>query len=537
MIKLMDHNQITYEKLCKTMNENNKCALIQATGTGKSYIAGRYLEEFSNNALILVPSNAIKESWENMLCDTNSKYKVITYQTFTRNTDKYYDHDLIIADEMHHLGSNIWGKNFVETYLKSNNHKIIGLTATEIRYLDNSRDMAHEIFDDIKVNGINLPDAINSNVLPSFKYITSFYCTSEDIKRFRKRPDKINDIEAKTKLKGQLEYCIENLVSVKSIIDENLTDDYKKIIIFMNNVETKDKSMQMFKKILPAYKIYSCDCRNLNLAKKSINDFRNDNERSILFAIDMLNEGVHIPGVDCVIMFRKTISPQVYFQQLGRALSSKYEKNPIIFDFVANIDNLKYVDGIYNKYSFGDINKQLNKDKYIIFKSYNMDLVEILKKIGNFFNETTWTKEEDDYLKANFESMKVIDLAKQLNKPESSTGARCRILGLRKKSRKKFYDISLLEDYEFCGETINKISEKTGLPFYYVKKYMKCKGIDYKINKTSGPLSDYEKKYIVDNYKYETLEEIGKKINRSQSTIYGYLKRSGYNVPRKKIKP
>lgn len=530
----MEHNLITYTDLCETLDNNNKCALIQATGTGKSYVAGKYLEDHNCNALVIVPSLAIKESWESILHDC--KCNIITYQTFYRNPQKYYDYELIIADEMHHLGSKNWGKAFVETYLKNNNHKIIGLTATEIRYLDNLRDMSHEIFDDIKVNGINLPDAINNDVLPSFNYIKSFYCTNDDLIKIRKKPDKIPNIEARTKLKGSLEYCIENMVSVKKILEENLTDDYKKIIVFMNNVESKDKSVLMFKDILPKYTIYSCDCRNMKFAKKQINDFKDSKEYSILFAIDMLNEGIHIPGVDCVIMFRKTISPQVYFQQLGRALSSNYNKKPIIFDFVANIDNLKYCSGSYNKYYFDDINNHLNEDKYVIFKSYNMDIVDVLNKIANFFHETTWTKEEDEYLKLNFELMKIKDMAKELNKPISSTGQRCRTLGLRKKSRAKKYDISLLESYDFTNKYVGTISRELGIPIYLVEKYMRYKNIEVKKRKRRySDLSDSDKEYIIQNCKHKSLADMANEINNCPSKIYNFLKNNGYEVPKKKI--
>ena len=54
----------------------------------------------------------------------------------------------------------------------------------------------------------------------------------------------------------------------------------------------------------------------------------------------MLNEGIHVEGVDGVILLRPTVSPTIYKQQVGRALAAGGKKTPIIFDIVMNIENL-----------------------------------------------------------------------------------------------------------------------------------------------------------------------------------------------------
>ena len=60
----------------------------------------------------------------------------------------------------------------------------------------------------------------------------------------------------------------------------------------------------------------------------------------LLYFIDMLNEGIHVDGVDGVILLRPTVSPTIYKQQIGRALASGGKKVPVIFDIVMNIENL-----------------------------------------------------------------------------------------------------------------------------------------------------------------------------------------------------
>ena len=77
-------------------------------------------------------------------------------------------------------------------------------------------------------------------------------------------------------------------------------------------------------------------------------DFKTDKSEhlKLLYCIDMLNEGVHVEDISGVILLRPTISPIIYKQQIGRALSASKSKNPVIFDIVNNIENLYSIDTI-----------------------------------------------------------------------------------------------------------------------------------------------------------------------------------------------
>lgn len=48
----------------------------------------------------------------------------------------------------------------------------------------------------------------------------------------------------------------------------------------------------------------------------------------------MLNEGVHVDDVDGVILLRPTVSPIIYLQQIGRALSAGSGKTPVILTWL-----------------------------------------------------------------------------------------------------------------------------------------------------------------------------------------------------------
>ena len=71
---------------------------------------------------------------------------------------------------------------------------------------------------------------------------------------------------------------------------------------------------------------------------KAFAEFKKDtgSHLKLLYCIDMLNEGIHVDDVDGVILLRPTVSPIIYLQQIGRALSAGSKNQPVIFDLVNN---------------------------------------------------------------------------------------------------------------------------------------------------------------------------------------------------------
>lgn len=568
MIELLEHNKETYKRLCEVLETNNKCALVQATGTGKSYIAGKYIEEHAQTALILVPTNAIADAWSDLLNGIEQEVDIITYQAFAKEPNNYLEYDLVISDEMHHLGSDVWGKKFVETYLQSENHKIIGLTATEIRYLDNSRDMAEEIFDNIRVDGCDLPTAINTGVLPTFKYVSALYCDESDFDEWKEKAGKIKDIKTQNELKGKLDVCIKNMVSVKQVVNENLTDDYKKIIVFLNNVESKETALEMFRDVFPTANFYDVDYSKSRTENNSqIEKFKTDSDMAVLFAVDMLNEGIHVKGTDCIIMFRKTISPQVYLQQLGRGLASGTNKMPIIFDFVSNVKSIerKTLSEFQSEEdeqlenTINGTTKNSLKRK-IIIKNYSSEIESILNEILRKMHGRTWTKEDDEFLKQNYKNMKYKEIAKHLNRTESSIYSRLYGFGLLKLTKltdkeKEFIlnnqEMKLSEIAEMLGVTVKKVQNERhnlGITNVYksdeIREYIRenykdsscekdiaelfgirektVRNIAYRIGKGERKgrhFSEEEIKYVKENYKKMSNKEIAKIINRPVTAV------------------
>lgn len=66
----------------------------------------------------------------------------------------------IILDEFHRAGAECWGESTVALLKLCPEAKLLGLTATNIRYLDNNRDMAEELFDGRVASDMTLGEAI-----------------------------------------------------------------------------------------------------------------------------------------------------------------------------------------------------------------------------------------------------------------------------------------------------------------------------------------------------------------------------------------
>jgi hypothetical protein len=66
-----------------------------------------------------------------------------------------------------------------------------------------------------------------------------------------------------------------------------------------------------------------------------------DDRAVILYTIDKVNEGLHSKNCNTVILLRDTISPIVFYQQIGRAFSIKAANRPLILDLINNFKNIQ----------------------------------------------------------------------------------------------------------------------------------------------------------------------------------------------------
>ena len=93
----------------------------------------------------------------------------------------------IVLDEFHRCGAEMWGEGVQRLLRIFSNARILGLSATAIRYLDNQRDMVAELFDGNVASEITLGEAIVKGILNPPKYVLSIFSCQKDLEKYEAR--------------------------------------------------------------------------------------------------------------------------------------------------------------------------------------------------------------------------------------------------------------------------------------------------------------------------------------------------------------
>ena len=360
-LNLYAHNAKAYKSALAMMQQYGKAAIVHPTGTGKSYIAFKLIEDHPEAAILwLSPSEYIFKTQLDSLKmqDVNLSLANVTFYTYAKlmccTEDQLAEiaaqHPAyIILDEFHRTGAEYWGKGVTDLLKLCPDAKLLGLTATNVRYLDNNRDMAEELFEGHVASEMTLGEAIVLGILPAPKYVTTVYRYQNELARYQQRVDNLHSVgiqDINQKYLDALRRALEQADGLDKVFAKHIAKPDGKYIVFCAGKEHMDEMQthvpEWFGGIaangVHVYKAYSSD----PATSYEFEAFKADTSPALklLFCIDMLNEGVHIEEISGVILFRPTISPIVYKQQIGRALTAGDSKTPLILDIVNNFEGL-----------------------------------------------------------------------------------------------------------------------------------------------------------------------------------------------------
>ena len=365
-IALFEHNECAYRAALDMLRKTGKAAVVHPTGTGKSFIGFKFCEDFPQWRICwLSPSEYIfRVQLENLTASGAEAPQNITLLTYARlmlmsgEEVEALRPDLIILDEFHRCGAEQWRVG-VQALLDANpSAPLLGLSATNIRFLDNQRDMAEELFDGHIASEITLGGAIARNILKPPKYVLSVYSFQKDLEKYEDRVEKLRNPVRRSQaeeLLRSLRRSLEDADGLDVVFARHMPDRHGKYIVFCSNAAHMNRMISLapgwFSRVDPApriYRAYSPD----PATRSAFAAFREDKSEhlKLLFTIDMLNEGIHVADVDGVILFRPTVSPVIYKQQIGRVLSAGSAKTPVIFDVVNNIENLCSIGAIEREF-------------------------------------------------------------------------------------------------------------------------------------------------------------------------------------------
>lgn len=371
VLHLFEHNVRAYQAAAAMLEQYGKAAVVHPTGTGKSYIAFKLIEDHPDAAFLwLSPSEYIfKTQLENLQKQAPdfplgnvrfATYARLLFCTKEQLAEIAALHPAyIIMDEFHRAGAERWGERVRELLELCPDAKLLGLTATNVRYLDNNRDMAEELFDGHIASEMTLGEAIVRGILPTPKYVTTVFRYQNELAKYQARVDSLRSPgvqDANQKYLEALRRALEQADGLDRVFAKHITETRGKYIVFCSGKEHMDEMASHVpewfadvNKNIKVYKTYASDPE----ASKEFAAFKADegDHLKLLFCIDMLNEGVHVEGISGVILFRPTVSPIIYKQQIGRALTAGTKTTPLILDVVNNFEGLSSISGLQKEMS------------------------------------------------------------------------------------------------------------------------------------------------------------------------------------------
>lgn len=480
-VKLYKYQEEAFNNTMEIYKSSDRACVIMATGTGKSYVMMRLLEEFDKvdgKSYILTPNNPTKEQTIEKMVEyglNNAEFGL--YQTINAMTDEEIariDCDLIIADELHRTGATQWGKKFEHLINTHPNAKVFGVTATPIR--SDGRDMAEEYFEGNKACEISLSDAIVREILPMPLYVSALYTFEEEYQNMSKKIEKGNNtVEEKTKLQKELlaaKQQLEKANGVPEIIKKYITNYNGKYIVFCKNKTHMKKMKGTVKKWFKqagyngkifSYEYYSED-KN---ADNNFNNFQNNNQEGLklLFVIDMLNEGLHLKDINGCILLRTTGSHIVYYQQIGRVIDAGSKEQRVILDLVSNFNSLKSFnlkkelkESVRKRQlgNFSDCSSDFELDKFDIVDCVQ-ECVDVFENIDSHINISTmrellflW----DMYVDSGYDENVIEDI-------ESFRKLKCRWRNNIQKGKVSQKNIKILQEHNFPFSYTEEMKQKT----------------------------------------------------------------------------
>ena len=199
-VQLFAHNRQAHDAVMAMLATAGKAAVIHLTGTGKSFIVFKWIEKHANERFAwLSPSEYIcKTQLENVLRDTpDFPANAITFLIYTRlmmSSEEIMALSPygIVLDEFHRCGAKCWGEGVAQLLHAFPKARLLGLSATKIRYLDGQRDMAEELFEGCVASEMTLDEAVVCGILPMPVYVTTICQFQRELEVLQRRIDAVS---------------------------------------------------------------------------------------------------------------------------------------------------------------------------------------------------------------------------------------------------------------------------------------------------------------------------------------------------------
>ena len=342
-----------------------KALVTASAGSGKTFLAAFDALNFGPRRLLYIvhEGSILMKSFETFQkvfgSDRsygiyNAEYKEFdadfvfsTNVTMANSLELFKKHtwDYIIIDECHHATAETYQK--ILTYFEP--QFLLGITATPERM--DGQDV-FSLFDQNVPYELRLRDAIINGLVVPFKY----YGIRDELIEYGIQETKSYRFVEQFSDDKHVEF-ISQMIERHRIPGQKL-----KALAFCRDISHAIRMSQAMEEYY--HTAYLTGRNSIGERVRAYKDLQSESaELEILFTVDILNEGVDIPGVNMVLFLRPTDSQTIFIQQLGRGLR-KYEGKQYVtvLDFIGN----DYKRSVQIAFALGSLSENFVVEKRLI---------------------------------------------------------------------------------------------------------------------------------------------------------------------------
>ena len=348
----------------------SKALITASAGSGKTFLAAFDALNFNPRRLLYIvhEGSILMKSYETFsrVFGSDRSYGIFngeykeqeadfvfsTNVTMANSLELFDPHtwDYIIIDECHHAAAETYRK--VIDYFEP--QFLLGITATPERM---DGEDVFSLFDQNVPYELRLRDAIINGLVVPFKY----YGIRDELIEYGITQTRGHRFVEQFSNEAHCDF-------IYQMIEKHREPGQKlKALAFCRDISHAIRMSQAMEDYY--HTRYLTGKNSVGERIRAYNDLQDDSaELEILFTVDILNEGVDIPGVNMVLFLRPTDSQTIFIQQLGRGLR-KYEgkKHVTVLDFIGN----DYKRSVQIAFALGSM-----AENFVVEKKLVADLVK-----------------------------------------------------------------------------------------------------------------------------------------------------------------
>ena len=372
--------------------------VVLATGMGKTWLAAFDAKQLKAKRVLFVAHreeilsqalNTFAKLWPEKTSgfynaktkDKNKDMLFASVQTLGKQShlNKFAtDHfDYIVVDEFHHASAKTY-RNIISHFSPK---FLLGLTATPER--SDQADILSLCSDNL-VFERNLTDGINTNLLVPFNY----YGIWDEFVDYQAIPWRNGKFDPKAL---DAEFATKNRAN--HIFKHWREKQQTRTLAFCVSKKHADYMAEQFNHKYKAENFKAVAVHSESTTKRNeALSMLDKGEVSIIFSVDLFNEGTDLPTIDTVMMLRPTESIIIFLQQLGRGLRLHENKQQlIVLDFIGNHHSFgRNIEKVVSGSSVATNNITAKKPKLPngCFINYDPQLVDFFGKLKRKFSKS-----------------------------------------------------------------------------------------------------------------------------------------------------